>query len=127
MGGKATARNRGTVNKRQSIRPTYDSRQTGARYWVTSTINGHPVAWRQPADDPFIRHTLHIGWRDLLRSLITRRGMKVEVTVGGDMEVIEDVMELDGNYLGINCTRRDQFNSQVNAALRDITDGEDAR
>lgn len=111
-----------TRKRRQSIRPTYDSRETGPRYWVTSTLNGKPVAWRQRIEDPFVRHTVRVHWRDLLRSLITRRGMEVEVTVGGDLDVIEDVMELDGNYLGPNCTRRDVFRSHINERLGAFTD-----
>jgi hypothetical protein len=104
-------------DKRTSIQPTYDSRETGARYWVTSTLNGKPVAFRSPTDDPFVRHTVHVGWRDLLKSLIFRRGLDVVVTVGGDPAVMEDVMELDSNYLGVNCTRRDVFNSHLNERL----------
>lgn len=110
------------MGKRRSIQPTYDSRETGARFWVTSTINGKPVAFRQPVDDPFVRHTVHVSWRDLLRSLITRRGMAVAVAVGGDASVIEDVMELDNNYLGVNCTRRDVFNQHVNERLGALAD-----
>lgn len=106
--------------KRSSIRATYDSRKTGPRYWVTSTLNGRPVTFRQPIEDPFARTTVHIGWRDLLASLITRRGMEVAVTVGGDRDVIEDVLELDDNYLGTNCTRRDTFNSHINERLGSI-------
>jgi hypothetical protein len=110
------------TRKRQSVRPTYDSRETGPRYWVTSTLDGKPVAWRQPIEDPFVRHTVHVGWRDLIKSLIRRRGMRVVVTVGGDHDVIEDVMELDGNYLGQNCTRRDAFNSEINRAIKETPD-----
>lgn len=103
--------------KRTSIQPTYDSRETGPRYWVTSTIDSKPVVFRERVEDPFVRHTIHVGWRDLLRALIARRGMKVEVSVGGDTEVVEDVLELDNNFLGFNCTRRDEFNQGINDAI----------
>lgn len=95
--------------KRVSIQPTYDSRQTGPRYHVTSKVNGRVATWRQPVPDPFVRTQVFVmGWRDLLGALLRHR-MVVEVLVGGDPEVVEDVMELDANYLGTNCTRRDEF------------------
>ena len=111
--------------KRTSIQPTYDSRETGPRYWVTSTLNGKPVAFRYPVEDPFVRHTVRVRWLDLLKSLITGRGMEVVVTVGGDRDVMEDVMELDNNFLGFNCTRRDEFNQGINDAIGAFVDEQD--
>lgn len=102
---------------RQSIPPTYDHRQTGDRYWVTSTVNGHPIAWRQPIEDPFVRHTVRVSWRDLLSSLIRRRGLTVEVTVGGDPGIVEDVLELNANYLAPNSTRREEFHRDLLIAM----------
>jgi hypothetical protein len=102
--------------KRQSIEPTYDHQETGDRYHVTSTIDGRSVAWRHPITDPFVRHTVWIGWRDLLRGLLKRR-LDVTVLIGGDRDVVEDVMELNGDYLGPNCTRRDEFHVSLNASL----------
>jgi len=106
---------------RQSITPTYDHRETGDRYWVTSTVNGHPVAWRQPIEAPFVRHTVRVSWRDLLSSLLRRRGMTIEVTVGGDAGIVEDVLELNANYLGPRCTRREEFHRDLLIAM-DLTD-----
>ena len=94
--------------KRRSIEPTHDTRQTGPRYWVTSTVNDRPVAWQQPLDDPFVRHTVHLGWRDILRGLLRRR-LDVTVLVGGDRDIVNDVLELDANALVLNSTRRDAF------------------
>jgi hypothetical protein len=98
--------------KRVSIKPTYDSRETGPRYSITTTINGRVLEWQKPIEDPFVRQVVHVGWRDLLRGLL-HRDLVVEVRVDGDRDVVEDVLELDGNYLGTNCTRRDEFNTAV--------------
>jgi hypothetical protein len=107
---------------RTSIRATYDHRETGDRYTVTSKVNGRPVVWDQRIPDPFVRHTVHIGWRDLLKSLMTRRGMTVEVTVGGDRDVIEDVLELNEDYLGPNCTRRQAFDAALSMRIRSFAE-----
>jgi len=102
--------------KRQSIKPTYDSSETGPRYHVTTWLNGRVITWEHRVDDPFVRQTVTVGWRDLLRSLL-RRELIVKVSVGADRDVMEDVLELDANALGYNCTRRDEFNGSLNAAL----------
>lgn len=102
--------------KRKSITPTYDSRETGPRYHVTTWINRRVIVWEHRVDDPFVRQTVHVSWRDLLRSLL-RRELVVEVSVGADRDVMEDVLELDANALGYNCTRRDEFSGSLNAAL----------
>ncbi|MCX5209738.1 hypothetical protein OG689_10630 [Kitasatospora sp. NBC_00240] len=100
------------MQKRRSIEPTYDSRKTGPRYHVTSDINGRIITWHQPLDDPFVRHTLHIHWRDLLRGLV-RRSLTVTVRVGGDRDIVNDVLELDANALVPCSTRRDAFNFSI--------------
>ena len=102
--------------KRNSIRATYDSRETGPRYHVTTRLDDRTVAFQVPTDDPFVRQTVTVGWPDLLRALFRRR-LVVTVIVGGDCDIIEDVSELDDNYLGVNCTRRDTWNSHVNESI----------
>lgn len=104
---------------RQSIQPTYDSRETGPRYYVSAFVHGRPVTWRKPIDDPFVSTEITIGWPDLLRALL-RRHLVVRFQVDADRELVEDVLELDGNYLGINNTRRAEFNAQILAALDDM-------
>lgn len=111
--------------KRQSIPPTYDSRETGLPYHVTTRLNDRVIAWQKPLDDPFVRHTVHVGWRDLLRSLL-RRELVVEVLIGADKQVMEDVLELNDNYLGTNCTRRDEFNGSLNAAMSNLAGADPA-
>jgi len=108
---------------RQSIQPTYDSRETGPRYYLSTFVHGRSLDWRKPIDDPFVSTEITIGWPDLLRALLRRR-LLVRFQVDADRELVEDVLELDGNYLGLpNCTRRSEFNGQIHAALSDM-DGE---
>lgn len=52
-----SAWNRRTITRR-SIEPTYDSRETGPRYHVSSTVDGRPVAFMEPIQDPFVNHTI---------------------------------------------------------------------
>jgi hypothetical protein len=102
---------------RQSIQPTYDSRETGPRYHVTSTVSDRPVAFMKKIDDPFVRHTLHVHWTDLLRGLF-RGGLKVEVIVGGDRDIVDDVLELDANTLIGGSSRRAEFDRGIHKALK---------
>lgn len=105
------------MTERKTITPTYDGAKTGPRYHVTSSINGHTVTWQYPIEDPFVRHTVYIAWRDRLKSLFMRR-FAVQVMVGGDRDIIEDVLELNSDYLGgMTSDRRKAFNRQVNDAL----------
>lgn len=99
-----------------SLRATYDSAETGPRYWVTSTIDGRPVVFHQPIQDPFVRHTVHLGWRDLLRGLLRRR-LTVEVTVGADGQLMDDVLELDAQTLIPGRTRREAFHQSLHGRL----------
>ncbi|MGN9802051.1 hypothetical protein [Micromonospora sp. L32] len=104
---------------RPSVRATYDSEQTGPRYWVTSTIDGQAVAFRVRIADPFVRHTVRVGLRDLLRGLLRGR-LTVEVTVGGDTEVMRDVLELDEQALIHGRTRRAAFQQSIHQKLRNM-------
>ena len=106
--------------KRVSIRPTYDSRVTGPRYHVTTVIGDQTIEFQKPVDDPFVRQTVTVGWPDLLRGLLRRR-LAVTVTIGGDADIVNDVLELDENQLVPNSTRRDAFNSHINESLARLT------
>lgn len=106
--------------KRQSITPTYDSRKTGPRYHVTSRVDDRTIAFEERVPDPFVRHTVTLGWRDLLRGLM-RRSLKVTVIIGADRDVMEDVLDLDANNLGYDCTRRDNFRLGLQAAMEGLT------
>lgn len=103
--------------KRRSIEPTYDSRETGPRYHVTTFVGDRCIEFQKPLSDPFVHHRVFIRWRDLLRGLLYGR-IIVAIQVGGDRDITEDVMELDADYLGPNCTRRDEFGVSLGASLR---------
>lgn len=52
---------------------------------ITTRVNGELIGeFMAPLDDPFVRHGVHIGRRDLLRTLLRGRALKVEVTVGAN-------------------------------------------
>lgn len=102
--------------KRQSISPTYDSRETGPRYHVTTRIGNETIQFEHRIPDPFVRHTVTVARRDLWRGLLRGR-LDITVLIGADPDVMEDVLELDANQLGQNCTRRDEFNAGVNEAI----------
>lgn len=101
---------------RPSVRATYDSRETGPRYYVTSWLGDRPIVHMQPADAPFVRHTITIGWPDLLRGLL-RRHLTVTVVTSGDSEVVDDVLELDQNTLIRGRTRHAAYHSHINETL----------
>lgn len=103
--------------KRRSIEPTYDSRETGPRFHVTTRIGDQTIAFQQPIDDPFIRQTVTVSLLDLLRGVLRRR-LTVEVIVGGHPDAINDVMELDSNTLIPGSTRRDEFNDYLSDAVK---------
>jgi len=103
---------------RQSIQPTYDHRETGDRFTVETRIAGrhlNVVTTR----DPFVNHRVTLGWRDLLRGLLRRR-LVVEVLVGGDPEIVDDVMELDADCLTFGSTRREEWNAHIQESLADF-------
>jgi hypothetical protein len=103
---------------RNSIRATYDGRETGAPYWVTSEIGDRTICFRQPAADPFVRHTVTVGLWDALRELLRHRRIRVTVCVGGEHDRINDVLELDDNTLVPgSSTRRAAWNSHINERL----------
>lgn len=104
---------------RPSVRATYDSRETGPRYWVTTEIDGRTVAFRQPLDDPFVRITVRVTWLARLTSLF-RRDMTVTCTVGGDPQVMNDVLELDDNTLVPGRSRRAAFQQSIHGKLGNL-------
>jgi hypothetical protein len=57
------------------------------------------VSFQSPVPDPFVRTTVHVGVWDALRALLRGRPVEVTVIVGGDAEVVNDVLELDSNTL----------------------------
>ena len=98
---------------RQSIRPTYDSRQTGPAYHVTTRLGDRTVTFQAPISDPFVRTRVHVSWWDAVRELVRHRRVTVTVIVGGDPARIDDVLELDANTLIENSTRKATFRSHM--------------
>jgi hypothetical protein len=103
-----------------SVRATYDGRETGPRYWVTTTVDGKPLSFRTPIEDPFVRQTVAVGWRDLLRNVLRRRSLVVEVTVGAGIEAMHDVLELDENTLITGRTRKAAFQQSMHSRLAQL-------
>jgi hypothetical protein len=114
------------IKDRQSIQPTYDHRQTGDRFTVEYSINGVRLGEPTSITDPFVSGRVTIGWHDLLRCLLRFCATTVEITVRGDAEIVEDVLELDANYLGTHSsTRRKAFKARLESSLRDLADEEE--
>jgi hypothetical protein len=105
--------------ERASIAPTYDSAKTGPAFTV-EVREGNERLSIQPTLDPFINTTVHPrGWRAALAVL--RRRYQVSVHVSGDRERLEDVCELDAEYLGRHdSSRRREWNGELNGKLGDF-------
>jgi hypothetical protein len=102
--------------KRISIAPTYDSAKDGVQYVIDTTVN-HKSIGRRDIADPFVNHTVRVSWRDTLRGLFAG-GVVVSICVAGkNPRIVEDVLELDDQYLGWNADRRDRFVNDGLAAL----------
>lgn len=116
------------MTKHISIQPTHDGRETGPRYHVTTRLDDRTIEFEKPIGDPFVRQDVHVGVRDLIRAVLRRR-LTVTVIVGGDRGIVDDVMDLDADDLGRNCTRRDEFNAEIanslafHAGVSEILDG----
>lgn len=100
-----------------SVEATYDSRDTGDRFHVTSQVGNRTIGFRRPVPDPFVRVIVSVGLQDALRALLRFRPIKVTVIVGADPEVMDDVLELDYNTLITGRTRRDDWNAHVRDVL----------
>lgn len=105
------------MSTRQSIQPTYDSRETGHAFHVTYRVNDKTVTFREPIADPFIHGRVVIGWLGLLRTLLRGR-LVVEVLVDGDKDRVDDVLELDANTLISKSSRRLAFDGQIQEAMK---------
>jgi hypothetical protein len=105
---------------RQSIAPTYDSGGNPGAYTVESRVGGRRID-QTPMSDPFVSQRVTVGWRDLLHGLRHRR-LEVEIIVSAaDLERIEDVLELDGNYLGRQgSSRRAEWDARLERGLGDF-------
>ena len=90
------------------------------RYHVTTRLGDRTIAFEEPLDDPFVRHTVVLGWRDLLRGLL-RGELPVTVLIGGDREIVNAVMNLPAEPLAVE--PQDGL-SRVQEAVRRARGGE---
>jgi hypothetical protein len=100
---------------RQSLSPTYDHRETGDRFDVETRINDRRISLTSTRD-PFVTQRVTIGWLDLLRGILRGR-LVVTVIVGGDRDIVDDVMELDADCLTFNSTRRAEWDERLQEIL----------
>lgn len=105
------------MSKRKSVEATYDSVKDGFQYRVATSVNGKHVSSTKIAD-PFVNHSVNISFLDTLKGLF-RGGVKIHVSVYGAREVMEDVMELDNQYIGANRTRKQDWDKSLNQKLSD--------
>jgi len=75
-----------------SEKPYFLGEPNTEQFTVETYINGNKIG-EQCIDDPFVRTTVVIGWRDILRALF--RGLKVQVCVNGSPGAERAVMTLD--------------------------------
>lgn len=104
---------------RSSIAPTFDSRGEPGAYTVETRVAGRRIDVT-PMADPFVCQRVTVGWRDLIRGLLRRR-LEVEVLVSADADRIEDVCEMDADYLGArHSSRRKEWDAHLDRRLGDF-------
>ncbi len=64
------------------------------QFTVATRLNGDLVGPVRQIHDPFIHTTVVIGWRDMLKGLLTRK-LRVEVTVRGTHAAQSRIMTMD--------------------------------
>lgn len=102
---------------RNSIRATHDTRETGPRYHVTARVNDETILFQHPVKDPFVSQDVTVTWMGLLRNLLRFRPLRITVLVGGDKEIVDDVLELDDDQIVPDSSRRAAFHSHLNEAI----------
>lgn len=100
-----------------------------ARYSVEVLENGRRLSAR-PIVDPFINTRVHPGGGLLGRLMVAlqvlRGTYEVEVIVRGDSAIVEQVLELDPDYLGAwGSERRRQWDANLNNALASFAGADD--
>lgn len=108
-----------TSMSRRSVQPTYNRQDTGDRFTLEIRENDQRVSFvRMP--DPFHNTTIRVrGWRAAFAVL--RGRCVLTVVVGGDQNIVEDILELDDDYRGAHgSTRRAQWDVSFQQALGDF-------
>lgn len=113
------------MKKRVSIKSTYDSQKEGFQYTISTSVNNRAIGDTRDLADPFVNHMVKVSFWDTLKGLLNG-GVIVGVFINGkNNRIIDDVMELDDQYLGQNATRRDDFNKHImNKAIEHIDNEE---
>lgn len=111
------------LSLRLSITSTYDSRKTGPRFHVETFVADRFVS-STPISDPFVRHTVKVSLVHAFLSFLKFGYVKVSIHLNGDPKITEDVMELDGNYIGHGSTRRSEWNTSIDKSLREFARAE---
>lgn len=112
------------MSHRKSISPTYDHRQTGDRFVVLTRVNDLEIGSRSTTD-LFHFTTVKVSRWDCFKSFLFG-GMKVEVSCTGDTDIMEDVLELNSDYMGsYDSSRRQESNDAVEHALHNFALGRD--
>lgn len=107
------------MSERQSIEPTYDSRESGDAYTVEVREQGKRLD-RHAIADPFVNTMVHPrGWRAAWAVL--RKRYRVSVHVSADPDRVEDTLELNDDYKGQKgSTRRSEWDAQFHRGLGDF-------
>lgn len=109
------------MKKRQSIKSTYDSQKDGFQYRIRTSVNGRSIGGHD-IPDPFVNHKVRVSFLDTVKGLL-QGGVRVEVNIDPkNNRIVEDVLELDDQYLGQNATRRDDFNKEIFDKVNDMMD-----
>jgi hypothetical protein len=110
------------IEIRKSIEPTYDSRETGPQYHVTTFVDDKLVGeMHSPMPDPFANTTVTVCWRDALKAALRHRPIKVAVSIGATPDRVEDVLELNNDYRGEpDSTRHTEFAEQLRRSMGEI-------
>jgi len=97
--------------------------ETPPTYNITTFVNGHVIGeFMKSIPDPFVSSTTTVGFRDVLRSLLRHGHVRVQISVGGDKETVDRVLELDPEYLATP-RRRVEQKARMQAALSSFAAG----
>lgn len=85
-------------------------------YFITTKLAGRTITDRRPLADPFVRHTVYVGWWDLLRALLRGR-LIVRVDLEADDATVFRVMNLHRMIFPM------MRNPEQSEAMRDASPG----
>jgi hypothetical protein len=100
---------------------------TMSNYTIRTTINDEPIGeFARSIPDPFVHHTVTVGWRDLLRAVLRGKPMRVEIHVSADSDTMTRVLELDPDYIGpTGSASRTAWNADLQGRLAEFGSSSD--